>query len=476
MAKAHSTMSRRDFLKAVGLGSAGIGAAAALGVLPPGSPPVRDMDEVISSSLAVPNRPSYVKEVDKPTIEVDWTQIKRFDYSNVMWANGLRKAIGQPQYDTLMKAQQGNRILRIKNNIPGHTLRDQAFVNSNINAACSFLGPGTAATPESLGVPRWEGTPEENARMVRAFLRFHGASQVGFVELETDTTEKLIYSHDVGNGPAQGPALFIKDVDKPEDNPADAKTGTPATRVIPKKARWVIVYTIRMADEFMRRAPTPWVVGPTMLGYTMKSVIQGSLQLFLNSLGYMGLGEASPYNNLGSAVGLGVMAGLGEHARTMHLMTPEYGLRQRLFKIITDLPLAPGKPIDFGVMRFCRVCKKCSDICPAKAINGETEPSWAALGDYQQTGIKSWHRLEPNCLSYIYQAGNSQGCILCLAVCPLSKGKRETVYQELMRRTVATTPTFDRAIRKLDDLMGNGQRTDAEEIWNLDLPPFGWED
>jgi epoxyqueuosine reductase len=468
MSEYHSTLSRRDFLKAVGLGGAGIGAAAALSAagIPAFKAP-HDMDEVLSSSLAVPNRPSYVKEVDKPTIEVDWTQIKRFDYSNVMWANGLRKAIGQANYDVLMKAQQGNRILRMKNNVPGYTLRDQAFVNSNVNATCSFMGPGTAQKPEDLGVPRWEGTPEENARMIRAFLRFHGAAQVGFVELDTDTTEKLIYSYDTGNGPAQGPALVIKDVDQPSE--------TAKERVIPKKARWVIVYTFRMADEFMRRAPTPWIVAPTMLGYSQKSLMQGSLQLFLNSLGYMGLGEASAYNNMGSAVGLGIMAGLGEHSRVMHMMTPEFGLRQRVWKMITDLPLAPGKPIDFGIMRFCRVCKKCSDICPPKAINPETEPSWQNNGDYQQSGIKSWHRLEPNCLSYIYQAGYSQGCILCFAVCPLSKGKRESIYQDLVRRTIATTPAFDRAIRKLDDAMGNGQRSDAEEIWNLDLPPFGWE-
>ena len=467
MNKYHSTLSRREFLKALGLGSVGIGATALAAGIPPTLKPVHDLDEVISSTLAVPNRPSYVKEVDKPTVEIDWSQIKRFDYSKVMWAGGLRTALGTANYDLVMKAQQGNRILRIKQNKPGYTLRDQAFVNSNVNAACSFLGPQTAQTPESLGVPRWEGTPEENARMVRAFLRFHGASQVGFVELETETTEKLIYAYDVGVGPAQGPSLVIQDVDQPSE--------TKTERIIPKKARWAIVYTIRMADEFMRRAPTPWVVAPTMMGYSQKSLIQGSLQLFLNSLGYMGLGEASAYNNLGSAVGLGIMAGLGEHSRTMHMITPEYGLRQRVFKILTDLPLAPGKPVDFGVMRFCRVCKKCSDVCPPKALNGDTEPSWSILGDYQQSGIKSWHRMEPNCLSYIYQAGNSQGCILCFAVCPLSKGKRETIYQDLIRRTIATTPTFDRAIRKMDDLLGNGQRSDAETIWDLDLPPFGWD-
>ncbi|RJO63182.1 MAG: reductive dehalogenase [Dehalococcoidia bacterium] len=466
MSKYHSTLSRREFLKTLGLGGAGIGATA-LGVAaaPKLARPVHDLDEVISSSLAVPNRPSYVKEVDKPTIEVDWTQIKRFDYSNVMWATGFQKALGSTQFDLVSKAQQGNRLLRLKQNKPGYTLKDDAFVNASISAAVSFLGPQSNSTPADLGVPRYEGTPEENARMIRSFMRFHGAAQVGFVQLDTDTTEKLLYSYDNG-GSTQGPKLTIADVDQPSE--------TKTERIVPKKARWVIVYTIRMADELMRRAPTQLVVAPTMLGYSLASRIQGSLQLFLRGLGYMGIGEAR-FNALGSAVGLGIMAGLGEHSRAMHMITPEYGLRQRAFKLITDLPLAPGKPVDFGVMRFCRVCKKCSDICPAKAINPETEPSWAPNGDYQQTGIKSWHRIEPLCLTYIKQAGYSQGCILCFAVCPLSKGKRETVYQDLIRRTIATTPVFDRAIRKMDDLLGNGQRSDPETFWDLDLPPFGWD-
>jgi epoxyqueuosine reductase len=468
VSKYHSTLSRREFLKALGIGAAGVGAAS-LGVagVPDLARPARDLDELASSTLAVPNRPSYVKEVDKPTVEIDWSVMSRFDYHNVMWAAGLQKALGQTQFDLVNSAQQGNRVLRLKRNVPGYTLKDDAFVNASYGATNSYLPPTTNSTPSDLGVPVYQGTPEENSRMIRSFLRFHGASQVAFMELETDTTEKLIYSYDTGTGAAQGPKITIADVDQPSE--------TKTERILPKKARWVIIYTIRMADELMRRAPTELVVAPTNLRYNLKSIIQGQLQLFLRGLGYMGLGEASTANSLGSKVGMGIMAGLGEHSRAMHVITPEYGLRQGIFIVITDLPLAPGKPVDFGVMRFCRVCKKCSDICPPKALNPDTEPSWNILGDYQQAGIKSWHRVEPRCLSYIKQSGSSQGCILCFAVCPLSKGKNETVYQNLIKRTIATTPRFDRAIRKMDDYLGYGQRNDADTFWDMDLPPFGWD-
>ena len=244
--------------------------------------------------------------------------------------------------------------------------------------------------------------------------------------------------------------------------------------MIPKKARWVIVYTIRMADELLRQAPTQIALAPTQVAYQLKSLIQGQLQNFLRSLGYIGLGGCSAYNALGTAVGLGVMAGLGESCRIMHLMTPEYGVRQRVFKLITDLPLAPGKPIDFGVMRFCQACKKCADFCPVKAIPDDTLPSWEIRGPYQNQGVRIWRRNEPLCISYKLQAGLSEGCDICFAVCPLSQGTRESFYQDTVKRTISSTSAFNRSIRLMDDFLGYGIRNDPETFWTQDLPPFGW--
>ena len=65
MTKHHSTISRRDFLKILGLGGVGLGAAAVA------APVFHDLDEVIASPQAEFKRPWYVKEVDKPTMEVD---------------------------------------------------------------------------------------------------------------------------------------------------------------------------------------------------------------------------------------------------------------------------------------------------------------------------------------------------------------------------------------------------------------------
>jgi hypothetical protein len=126
--------------------------------------------------------------------------------------------------------------------------------------------------------------------MVRAFLRLHGASQIAFVELESNTTEKLIYSHDSGPSPlVRGPALVFSDLDEPLENND--------IRSIPRKARWVIVYTMRMADELMKRPLNQ--IGNCSHGYmyNLKSILQGQLQNFLRTLGYMCLGEASRFTH-----------------------------------------------------------------------------------------------------------------------------------------------------------------------------------
>jgi reductive dehalogenase len=141
---------------------------------------------------------------------------------------------------------------------------------------------------------------------------------------------------------------------------------------------------------------------------------------------------------------------------------------------ITDLTLAPGKPIDFGAMQFCRTCKKCADFCPANALSHNTDPSWEIKGSYQNPGVCIWRRNEPACITYIYEVGFLEGCSICFGVCPLSKGNRQAFYHDIMKTIVGTTPAMNRFLRKMDDFLGYGLKNDPETFWEMDLPPFGW--
>ena len=466
MGKQHSTVSRRDFLKFLGLGGVGLGAAT-VGVpaIAPVSPKVRDLDELMSSHLSELKRPWWVKETDTPTTEVNWQMMKRFDYHEVMWAAGLRKALGPEQFDRVFKQAALNRTNWIKENKPGQTLPAVAMYTANVYASYSFLGPQTSPTPEDLGVPRWEGTPEENARIIRAFLRLHGASQVTFLELDTNTTEKLIYSYDTGAGPVQGPRLDIIDADQPEDNTEEGY------RVIPKKARSVIIYCMRMSDELMRRPVTQ--LGNRSHGYmyNQKSLIMGQLQQFLRTLGYMCLGEASTHNAIGVSTGFGVMSGLGEQSRIGHIITPEYGLMQRVQKVITDLPLPSGRPVNFGIANFCRTCKKCADHCPPEALSQETEPTWDTENKpYANPGTKSWFFPQETCNAYIREVN---GCARCFGVCPFSHGLKSPIH-DLFKSSVATNSSLNRFWKRADDILYGSGELPAEKFWELDLPPHGY--
>ena len=71
----HSMVSRRAFMKGLGLAGAGLGGASLI------SPQFHDIDELISSSNALQKRPWYVKERElfNPTEDVDWQMMKRYD-------------------------------------------------------------------------------------------------------------------------------------------------------------------------------------------------------------------------------------------------------------------------------------------------------------------------------------------------------------------------------------------------------------
>ena len=109
-------------------------------------------------------------------------------------------------------------------NAPGFGHRWEALrtLGTSDKWSVSFLGPeidGTisVATPESLGVPKWVGTPEENLKMVIAATRLYGYAEVGANNLDSTWRDKLVAYNEKGSG---GGSKYI-DYD-PADIPASA--------------------------------------------------------------------------------------------------------------------------------------------------------------------------------------------------------------------------------------------------------------
>jgi len=440
------SLSRRDFFKAMGV--AGVST-----VLATTSPALADEMDLVPRPIE--RKLWWAKAVDKPTIEIDWDQMQRFNETNTCRA-GLPKYVGADTVKEWNALRAAKRLQWEKEGKPGYSTKDMA-IEAGVGTGrfpLSFLGPQQATTPEERGVARYEGTPEENARIVTAALRHFGAATVGFVELDS-RTEKLIYAVD-----PDGKRIHFDDVAEGYE--------TNDRRVLPKQARWVIVFTVQMSNETLKRAPTVLGAQTTTLTYTRHTVIQAQLQEFLRALGYHGYGESST-NALGIAPAFGVIAGLGELSRLNRLITPEYGPMVRVFKLVTDLPLAPTKPIDAGIMQFCRRCKKCAEVCVPGALSYETEPSWEVRGGWNNPGHRAYFEDSTLCRKYWAEVGTN--CGVCFSACPYAKEDKASIHKIVMA-TSAATPIFDGMFKNMDDLFYDHEKS-PEQWWKTDLPEMG---
>ncbi len=112
-------------MKGLGLVSAGIGGAAAV------APAFHDLDEVLSAGESTRKRAWYVKEVDEPTVEIDWSMIKRhYGGHSTQSAAVVARYTGLAEYNAMTKSAKSD-IDRMKANEPGYRLRDAALGSAN---------------------------------------------------------------------------------------------------------------------------------------------------------------------------------------------------------------------------------------------------------------------------------------------------------------------------------------------------------
>src|SRR4030066_448546 len=110
------------------------------------------------------------------------------------------------------------------------------------------------------------------------------------------------------------------------------------------KLKFAIVVGVEMEWDWIKHSPYPEASAAAALGYSRMAEVASSLAKYIRALGYPALPSG---NDTGQSIPLAIDAGLGELGRNGLLLSPEYGPRQRLCKVFTNLPLVPDKPIDF---------------------------------------------------------------------------------------------------------------------------------
>lgn len=401
--------------------------------------------------------PWWVKSVNEPTTAIDRERHRRMDAKRLTIdlvgrfnhkenrAEVVRKTanLGLPQYigadkaAALAKKGWTRRKRWLEENSPGFRHEDWALghaaesVQYNLGFDFYELTAKSAFVNvcERYGLKPWKGSKLEASQKIEKAAIALGASQVGFAQIDP------MYLYEGAS--------------------------------YPPEMKYVIVTFIRWSPEGDRRRDTALGWADNRICSSRQYFLDSALRNFIRGLGYRESVISGPM------IPYAVNAGMGELGRANRMVSPVHGMGGRITALVTDLPLAIDKPIDFGLQAFCRRCGKCAKACPVGALSVEKEPSWEPEGAWNAPGKRAYYENSVSCLSYMATRGTS--CSLCLAACPWTKQSKTSLHS-LAKALGAKLPFLTPAMVFLDDLLGYGPTSSPElyeKWWDLDLPEYG---
>ncbi len=401
--------------------------------------------------------PWWVKSVNEPTTAIDRDKHKRMDRERLTvdlvgrfyhkenraevankTANlGLPQYIGMDKAAALGKKGWARQKRWLRENSPGFRHKDWALyhaaqsVQYNLGYDFYELTDKSAFvnTCKRYGLEPWKGSKLEASQTVEKAAIALGASQVRFTQIN--------------------PMYLYEGVSYPPE------------------MKYVILTFIRWSPEGDKRRDTILGGADNRICSSRQFFLDSALRNFIRGLGYRESVISGP------SIPLAVNAGMGELGRANRMVSPLHGMGGRITALVTDLPLAIDKPIDFGLQAFCRSCGKCAEACPVGALSMEKEPSWEPEGAWNAPGKRAYYENSVSCLSYMTARGTS--CSLCLAACPWTKQSKTSLHS-LAKILGAKLPFLTPAMVFLDDIFGYGPTNNPElyeKWWDLDLNEYG---
>jgi ferredoxin len=331
-----------------------------------------------------------IQRIDQPTYSQYLVTVERFDEKNTVFS----RTGWDEEYQALVQEYSAKAPKDDWERVEGRALTAGAIYVDKTAGSLHPYYPGYFGHVRGVGgLYNWDdpvsperfpiSDPAWMSERIKEVARFYGANLVGITEVD----ERWVYS-----------------------NYFERVTGESGKNDLPYK--YAIVMGIEMDWGGIHDSPGPEASAATAHAYSKMAILSSSLAKYIRALGY----PAIPCgNDTAQSIPLAIDAGLGELGRNGLMLSPEYGSRQRLCKVFTDLSLVPDKPIDFGLQSFCETCHACASACPVDAIRWEDRTT-EQTSISNRKGILRWPVNVARC--YLFWQENGMDCSNCIAACP----------------------------------------------------------
>lgn len=447
-------INRRNFIKKIGIGTAAVTSGLGISNILGNS----DNGIIIESENEYGALPVERLSKGNSSYKYDESILEKMRDKNTVFSRNLwdEKRANRPKINIMKK-----NLIEDKGKNPNQTRLDYALANASWSMARFNDSPCYKWESESyqvkslnsLNLGKWQ--PEENelnwedaSVVVKHAAQFYGVSLAGVAELNP----LWLYSDNFS------PTKEDKEKSIPVIYDGDRFEQTEDAWYIPKSMNRVVALAFEEDYEAISNSPGRLASAAVGDGYSRMAVSSFTLAEFIRALGYRAIPAG---NNLGLSIPIALDAGLGELGRNGLLITPKYGPRVRIAKVITDMPLVPDSPIKFGVEEFCEECMLCADDCPSGSIT-KGPKTWEGPSPSNCNGSYKWYVQPESCFDY-----NGFSCSNCRMNCPFNKPNNSWLHKIIRESINLKIKPLDAIMVKLDQASGYGEQKSSEYFWNL---------
>ena len=221
-----------------------------------------------------------------------------------------------------------------------------------------------------------------------------------------------------------------------------------------------IVFIMRKDFQAMRASTgSDWMGDPiSFQAYAHLGLVAETLANYVRRLGWDAEPQYGPsFVNRYSVLmpPLLLLSGMGEVSRAGIILNPFLGLGYKAAAVLTDMPLMPDRPVDFGLQSFCQSCRICAQNCPSKAIS---------MGDkVMYNGYETWKLDTKRCASLNVTNKKGTMCNRCVKSCPWTSPT--TASHNLVRNLVTRSRAAQRIAIRAAALLEPGKDHPEEQWW-----------